>query len=321
MKDKPKKSKKVFEPGLLNSDSKIRSGFEEVEGLFQRYAAENVEELEASKIKPFHSELFPYSQNGIHLMIATVGSGKTYNYLKLAAKQQYIKQKDVLYDLVVICSTSGEFDKTVKAYKDVITKSKLVHVKDSELLTYLSKYMKRILKFNGIYEMLKSQFTKVSDEMVRVIGKHNLKNPIDEQQKMKPKDKLKLLKYLMGKIEKYNWKLRFPHRMLLIMDDFAAHPLLRTKEAEMSRLLKKLRHFNINVILCVQTVASVPKDIRRLAHDVSLFPGMSTEDLKILFRNGPFAIFDEDKLIDIYKKLKPQNMMTIHIGAGKVVVS
>ena len=77
---------------------------------------------------------------------------------------------------------------------------------------------------------------------MRLIMKHNLANK-----------KPKVMKYIINKLMKYNWR-TFPHRCLLILDDFANHALLRSKETDLSRLLKKLRHFHINVMICVQTV-------------------------------------------------------------------
>ena len=50
------------------------------------------------------------------------------------------------------------------------------------------------------------------------------------------------MRYIVNKLSKYQWK-TYPHRCLLILDDFASHPLLRSKETDLSRLLKKLRHF------------------------------------------------------------------------------
>lgn len=70
-------------------------------------------------------------------MIASMGSGKSYNYLKNIAKQEVLIDQP-FYKLVIICSTSARFDKTVETYKSCINKSKLVNVKDTDLLDWLS---------------------------------------------------------------------------------------------------------------------------------------------------------------------------------------
>ena len=60
----------------------------------------------------------------------------------------------------------------------------------------------------------------------------------------------------------------------------------------MCRLLKKLRHFNINVIICVHTEKSIPKDIKRTLSDLILFTGIGEEDFNDLIKESPAGIFD-----------------------------
>ena len=145
--------------------------------------------------------------------------------------------------------------------------------------------------------------------MQRLIDKHRLKKND------------KLIKYITEKLVKYDWA-TYPHRCLLVLDDFANHPLLRSKETEMCRLLKKLRHFNINVIICVQTVKSIPKDIKRTLSDIILFPGISEDDFNELMKESPAGMFDKKKLWIEYKKINdPQAMFAIHIKAQKIVIT
>ena len=367
--------------------------FEEIEQKFELIGAAHKEELEEAWIKPIH-ESFPFAQNGITCLIASMGSGKSYNYIKMACKQEVVGSNgNPFFELVVICSTSAKFDRTVETYKHLITKSKLVCVQDTILLDWLNKYMRRILKYNALNDYIKSGV--INDECMRIFLKHSMmghendpspKGPnavvITEDHQNKPvlgfdvtaKGKVggiiitssdkseviplntdskggvidltqthrvqyaqqrslmqsnksevdiknKRLKYIANKLAKYGWK-TMPHRCLLILDDFASHPLLRSKETEMSRLLKKLRHFNINVIICVQTVKSISKDIKRTLSDIVLFPGVSYDDFMDLMKESPAGVFDRKKLYEEYLKLKsPHDMFTIHIKANKVVVT
>ena len=145
--------------------------------------------------------------------------------------------------------------------------------------------------------------------MIRIITKNNLFN-----------DK-KLLKYIAEKLLKYNWK-TYPHRMLLILDDFANHYLIKSKTTDLSRLLKKLRHFNINVIISVQTVKSIPKDIKRCLSDIVLFTGISKEDFYDLIKESPASIFDVDKLWKEYSKIRdPHGRFNIFIKARKITIT
>ena len=104
----------------------IDKRFEDIDKLFDKYAAKNKRELDNALIKPIHDK-FLYAQNGICAMIAPMGSGKTYNYMKIMAKQEVIFDEP-FYELIVICSTSNKFDKTVEAFKPIIKKSKIVAI-------------------------------------------------------------------------------------------------------------------------------------------------------------------------------------------------
>ena len=290
-----------------NENNRIENAFREIEDSFRKIGEKNKKELEAALIKPIH-EKYPYAQNGICAMIASMGSGKSYNYLKSICQQEVLFD-DPFYELVVICSTSAKFDKTVETYKPLIKKSKLVCVQDSDLLNWLNKYMRRILKYNAIIDFVNSGCKEPNEEMQRSFNKYRLIK-LDKQ-----------IKYISEKLSKYQWK-TYPHRCLLVLDDFANHPLLRSKETEMCRLLKKLRHFNINVIICVQTVKSIPKDIKRTLSDIILFPGIGEEDFMDLMKESPAGMFDKKKLWAEYTRLSdPQALFAIHVKARKVVIT
>ena len=289
----------------------IDQAFKDIDKQFDATQKKN-KYLKYALLTPIH-EKYPYAQNGITAMIASMGSGKTYTYLKLM-KQQEVLFDDAFYELIVICSTSNKFDATVNAFKPLITKSKLVAIKDTDLLEFLNKYMRRILKFNALNKYMVNS-KDVDEEMTRLCNKHQLK--LDST---KPKDVEKLVKYVTNKIEKYNWR-TFPHRCLLVLDDFASHPLLRSKENELPRLLKKLRHFNINVIVCVQTTRSIPRDIKRILSDCIIFPGISRDDFYDLMKEGPFGEFDSDECYKVYKQMSNKHdRMVFHIAANRIII-
>ena len=284
----------------------IEKEFNVIDEVFNKIMAKQRAELENAAIKPIDEKL-PFAQNGITGLIAPPGSGKTYTYLKLICQQEVLREEP-FFELVVICSTSAKFDKTVETFKDAIKKSKLVCVKDSDLLAWLNKYMRRILKYNAMINYINSNFKKKDDEIERVLSKHRFKN------------KNKEVEYLCHKLVKYNWK-TYPHRCLLIMDDFASSPLIRSKETEMSRLLKKLRHFNINVMICVQTAKSLSKDIKRICTDFVLFPGLSEDDFMELMKESMAGKFDRKQLWNEYHKMTNQHdSLRIHIYASKILI-
>ena len=292
----------------------IEEKFKKIDELFEKIQSKNKFDLENAMIKPVH-EKYPLAQNGIVGLIAPPGSGKSFTYLKLAAQQEQLFNEP-FFELIVICSTSNKFDKTVEAYKDVIKKSKIVALKDSDLLAWLNKYMRRILKYNAIMKYIQSDFKDENEEMTRILNKHRFK----QNGKQTEKQKYDMVKYIANKLSKYGWK-TFPHRCLLILDDFASHPLVRSKETEMSRLLKKLRHFNINVMICVQTSKSISKDIKRICTDFILFPGLSETDFADLMKESMAGKFDRKELWNQYHALTNQHdSFRIHIYANKVVI-
>ena len=292
----------------MTESQRIDKAFNDIEENFRKVSEKNKVELEMALIKPIH-EKYPYAQNGICAMLASMGSGKSYNYLNAIAKQEVLYPDQPFYELVVICSTSAKFDKTVETYKPLIQKSKLVCVKDSDLIFWLNKYMRRILKYNSIINYINNGCKNPNEEIERLF----------EKRRITKKDKQ--IKYITEKLIKYDWS-TYPHRCLLVLDDFANHPLLRSKETEMCRLLKKLRHFNINVIICVQTVKSIPKDIKRTLSDIILFPGIGEEDFMELVKESPAGVFDKKKLWAEYKKISdPHALFAIHIKAKKIIIT
>ena len=292
----------------------IDEKFKKIDEMFEKVQSKNKVELDNAMIKPVHDK-FLLAQNGIVGLIVPPGSGKSFTYLKLAAQQEQLFENP-FFELIVICSTSNKFDKTVEAYKDCIQKSKMVALKDSDLLSWLNKYMRRILKYNAIMKFIRSDLKDESEEIERLLYKHRFK----VNGKQNEKQKYDMVKYLANKLSSYGWK-TYPHRCLLILDDFASHPLVRSKETEMSRLLKKLRHFNINVMICVQTAKSLSKDIKRICTDFILFPGLSETDFMDLMKESMAGKFDRKELWNQYHALTNQHdSFRIHIYANKVVI-
>ena len=74
--------------------ARIDKAFNDIKEMFKQISDKNKDTLEAALIKPIH-EKYPFAQNGICVMIASMGSGKSYNYLKFIAKQEILKPEVV----------------------------------------------------------------------------------------------------------------------------------------------------------------------------------------------------------------------------------
>ena len=107
---------------MKNEEKNVDQKFREIDKLFDKFSEKNHEQLSNAEIKPIH-EKYPFAQNGICAFIAPMGSGKSYNYMKLSAKQEVLFAEP-FFELIVICSTSANFDQTVKTFSPAIKKSK-----------------------------------------------------------------------------------------------------------------------------------------------------------------------------------------------------
>ena len=96
----------------------IEAKFRKIDERFDQLSLKYKDELENAKIKPIH-EKYVFAQNGITAFIAWMSDGKSCNCLKLIARQDVLSNNQC-YQTVVICSTSGEFGKTNKVFKDAI---------------------------------------------------------------------------------------------------------------------------------------------------------------------------------------------------------
>jgi hypothetical protein len=291
---------------MAKGSKKILEHFERVYELFDKIAEKNKECLENAKINPIHN-LFPFSQNGICAFIAPMSSGKTYNCLKMVAQQEGLFDKP-FFERIVLCSTSGEFCETTLTFGEAIAESELITIKDVDLLTYLEEYSQKMLLFNTLNKFVNNNLRNPSKNMQQIINENRLTT------------NEKLVQFISKKLIEIGWK-SYPSRMLLICEDFASHPLLNRKEDPLSRFFKKLLHFNINVIIIVQTTRSIPRDLKRNLTDVILFPGVCEDDFRDFFRESSASCFEYRKYWSHYTKINDQQtQFRIHITPRKVLI-
>jgi hypothetical protein len=71
-------------------------------------------------------------------------------------------------------------------------------------------------------------------------------------------------------MEKWKEFQGYPSNTLLILDDFAEHPLIMNVETPLNRLFMKTRHSNLTVILSFQSWRFVYVNVKRLSTDIYL---------------------------------------------------
>lgn len=280
------------------SDKKL---YDEVDDVINKIVKKNSTELNTALIKPLSDE-YKFSTNGFYIFCGKMGSGKTLEIIKHILITDRMNNGDGYYNLIVFCSTSGGLDKTVQAFLPKI-KTPIAFVPDSSLLQFLNAHIKMKKKYYSLYKYINSEGKKIDDEFKRLIDKHKLDN-----------DEKKLL-YVAQKMMKYNTT-RYPLNLLLILDDFAGHPLINRPDNELCRILTKTRHYNITCILAVQSTKFVIKNLKRICTDLVLWRGVSWDDFYNLMRELPHN-FDVKQVWEEYRKLSdPHSKLVMNLYAG-----
>ena len=249
----------------MSKQSKIEA---EVDELLEKVRKKNATELSYALIKPLTKQ-YQFCSNGIYLFSGSMGSGKSYEIMRHILMSERLFEEPY-YSLIVFCSTSGGLDKTVQTFLPKV-KTPIAFMPDTSLLPFLRRHIKIKKKYYAIIQFLNKGLKKPSDEMQRIIKKHNL---------IKKED---ILKYIAEKLLKYNAN-KYPANLLLVLDDFASNPLLQHKESELNRILTKTRHYNITCIIAVQTIKFIIKNLKRMLTDCVLWKGCSEEDFKNFMR-------------------------------------
>ena len=106
-----------------------------IEKQMNEIANKHKNSLNSGQILPLAPE-WPFSTNGLYLMLATAGCGKS----RFIIKHMLMCEKlfnEGYYEQIVYCSTSGELDKTISTYiNSKIIKTPLIEIPDSQLMQF-----------------------------------------------------------------------------------------------------------------------------------------------------------------------------------------
>lgn len=293
-------------------------------------AKRNKDSLNSALIVPF-SEQWQFCVNGLYLLLATAGCGKSRFIIKHILMSERLFNEPY-YSLICYCSTSGELDKTVSTYiNSKIIKTPLVEVSDDKLLSFLERHLKRKKKYYAMIEYIQSDYKTINKTLKHSIDKHNLKYLIKCRKKridpairdqypcystgavfdnsidtgfIEKINKPKLCAWILSKMKYYNVSKPICP-LLVVLDDFAGHKLIERKETPLARMMTKCRHYSCSFIIAVQTAKYVIKNIRRQATDIVVWAGLSEEDFYELMKEIQFS-YNKDELWNEYKALKSQ---------------
>ena len=233
-------------------------------------------------IKPL-SEEYPFSSNGIYFLIGKMGAGKSYFIWRHIMITERLFKKPY-YSKIIFCSTSGKLDKTAEVLSKNV-KTPITHIKESELMDYLNRHLRRKLKYYAMVKHVLSRMKEANEEMARLINKHSLEDIEDR------------IVYIANKLMQYQTS-SYPYNTLLILDDAAASPLLKNGNSELCRLLTKTRHYNLTCIIAVQTLRFVHLNVKRLATDIIMYSGFSKEDFTSMLKQTPNNL--DEHIVDEY---------------------
>ena len=279
---------------------------DKVKSIMTDAITKNKEELEAALVKPI-SDDYLFSTNGIYFLLGKIGSGKTYFVWKHILTTELIgieRDKKPYYDLVLFCSTSGALDKTSETFAKR-SKSRIKYLKEHELMKFLEKHLRRKQKYYAIVKHALSNFVEVNEEMARIIKKYRLED-LEER-----------IQYIIIKLRKYNTT-AYPFNTLLVLDDFAASPLLRKPDSPLIRMLTKTRHYNLTCIIIAQTIRFVPLNLKRLATDLILYAKYSDEDFLSVLEQTPNNLNKKQALTEYKKLTNSHDHVIINITADQV---
>ena len=304
-----------------------------IEKQMNEIASKHKNALNSAQIVPLHKD-WQFSRNGLYLMLATAGCGKSRFIIKHILMSEKLFPEPY-YAQICYCSTSGELDKTISTYiHSNIIKTPLVEVPDTELMNFLARHLKRKQKFYSMIEYIQSGFKTINKTLNHSIDKHNLKykvkikrpsemmppevmdilpqyststlqnNRIDLVEIKEKISKPKLLGYIMTKFQKYQYN-KSVVPLLVILDDFAGHSLIENKRTPLAKMMTKCRHYSTTFIIAVQTAKYVIKDIRRQATDVVVWAGLNEEDFYQLFKEIQYS-YNVNDLWNQYRQLSNQ---------------
>jgi hypothetical protein len=301
----------------------------EVEHILQDVASKNKDVLDSAKIVPLSPE-WPFATNGMYILLATAGCGKSRFILKHILMCDRMTGGEY-YSLIAYCSTSGELDQTVQTNLDAKNiKTPLVQVRDDQLMAFLQRHLKRKKKYYAMVKFLRKHI--INDTLKHSVDKHMLKfwkpdrhhKPAPEVMDVVPMysgsgicsndqrtfymkeavNKPKLTAWILRKIDEYGVR-RAVLPLLVVLDDFAGHRLIERKETPLAKMMTKCRHYSCTFIIAVQTPKYVIKNIRRQATDAVVWLGLSQEDFYELFKEIAYS-YDVDRLWEEYRRMPTQ---------------
>ena len=291
--------------------SKIKRVFNDVDSIMTKQIKKNQQVINNGKIEPLTDD-YEYSTNGIYFLCAKMSGGKTYFIMKhIMITERLFKQP--YYDTIIFTSTSGTLDKTVSSMESQI-QTPINYIPDVELMSFLEKHLKNKMKFYAVMEFINSDGEQINEIMEHILNKYKLYRIVGGRRTY---DMRRIIQYCQAKMFKYNFHY-YPSNTLLVLDDFAGHDLIKKVESPLAKIMTKVRHYHLTVIIACQTWRFINLNLKRLCSDIVIGSGFSMEDFQKMVQQTPSSQ-NWKELWEQYKRLPDKHSkMIIHCVAGSV---
>ena len=285
--------------------------FNEVDNIMTKQIKKNQDVINNNKIEPL-SDDYQFATNGVYFLNAKMGGGKTYWIMKhILITERLFNQH--YYDTIVFTSTSGTLDKTVLSMASQI-QTPINYVQDTELMPYLVKHLRNKMKFYAVMEFINSNGEEINDIMRHILEKYKLFKLMGGKIVY---DLKRIIHYCQAKMNKYNFH-NYPSNTLLILDDFAGHDLIKKVDSPLAKIMTKVRHYHLTVIIAAQTWRFINLNLKRLCSDLIIGVGFSMEDFQKMIQQTPSPV-SWKQLWEQYKRLPSKHSkMIINCVAGTI---
>lgn len=284
---------------------------QKVDKIMSRQIEKNKNVISNAMIEPL-TEDYQFCTNGIYFLCSKMSGGKTYFIMRhIMITERLFKQP--YYDTIIFTSTSGTLDKTVSSLQPKIA-TPITYVKDTDLMSFLQKHLNNKMKFYAIMEFINSGGKDVNEIMRKLIEKYHFIKIIRGN---KMYDMRRIVMYAVRKMEKYKFTM-YPSNTLLVLDDFAGNDLIKKVDSPLCKIMTKVRHYNLTVIIAAQTWRFINLNIKRLCSDLVIGVGYSMEDFQKMIQQTPSSQ-DWKILWQQYSKMNnPHAKMIIHCVTNNV---
>ena len=260
--------------------SKVSRILSDVDSIMTKQIKKNQDVINNSKIEPLTDD-YQFCTNGVYFLCSHMGGGKTYWIMRhILITERLFKQP--YYDTIVFTSTSGTLDKTVSSMASQI-QTPINYVSDVELMPYLIKHLNNKMKFYAVMEFINSDGEEINDIMAHILQKYKLYRPMGGRIVY---DLKRIINYCKAKMEKYGFH-TYPSNTLLILDDFAGHDLIKKVDSPLAKIMTKVRHYHLTVIIACQTWRFINLNLKRLCSDIIIGVGFSMEDFQKMIQQTP----------------------------------